>query len=267
MVRRRWRSDLAGQYAMAGRSAHGCSTPRWKKPGAQEYRDHPVRGSGPAGRPAPDNMDLLRRRRGLAKQLDRGLGLTDEGRQIPGPSCIPSCIRPTPNRRQPVAPAEGVEAFAHEQGYCTLEWLVVPVTDEADAGRAAGSRRPPSSPRLNASADPSAALPLWRRVRHRRGGRTFLPGRGILPAAVERPPRPWRRDSGRDPGGGRWVLSPPAPPAGYADAVAADFDSRLQQAAQEADITTTSAFDALEVPAFTSALPPRGSCGGRRNET
>ena len=39
------------------------------------------------------------------------------------------------------------------------------------------------------------------------------------------------------------------------DAVAADyFDSRLQQAAQEADIVTTSAFDALEVPAFYEHL-------------
>ena len=38
-------------------------------------------------------------------------------------------------------------------------------------------------------------------------------------------------------------------------AVAADyFDSRLQQAAQEADITTTSTFDALEVPAFYERL-------------
>lgn len=87
------------------------------------------------------------------------------------------------------------------------------------------------------------------------GGRTFLPGRGILPAAVEEAAETLEED--------QWSGILEADDGFYlllrrpldTDAVAADyFDSRLQQAAQEADITTTSTFDALEVPAFYERL-------------
>lgn len=87
------------------------------------------------------------------------------------------------------------------------------------------------------------------------GRRTFLPGRGILPAAVEEAAgtleeNQWSGILEAD-DGFYLLLRRPLD----TDAVAADyFDSRLQQAAQEADIVTTSAFDALEVPAFYERL-------------
>ena len=148
-----------------------------------------------------------------------------------------------------------MEAFAQEQGYLTLEWLVVPVTEEADRE---SCRQQAASlfSQINASTDPSAAFAaLEETYGTGEGGRTFLPGRGILPAAVEEAAETLEED--------QWSGILEADDGFYlllrrpldTDAVAADyFDSRLQQAAQEADITTTSTFDALEVPAFYERL-------------
>ena len=148
-----------------------------------------------------------------------------------------------------------MEAFAQEQGYLTLEWLTVPVTDEADR-ESCREQAASLFSQINASTDPSAAFAaLEETYGTGEGRRTFLPGRGILPAAVEEAAETLEED--------QWSGILEADDGFYlllrrpldTDAVAADyFDSRLQQAAQEADITTTSAFDALEVPAFYERL-------------
>lgn len=155
-----------------------------------------------------------------------------------------------------LAPGEGaVEAFAEEQGYLTLEWLVVPVTDEADR-ESCREQAASLFSQINASADPPAAFAaLEETYGTGDGARTFLPGAGVLPEAVEEAAKTLEE--------GQWsgileaddgfylLLRRPLDTA----AVAADyFDSRLQQAAREAEVTTTSAFNNLEVPAFYERL-------------
>ena len=135
------------------------------------------------------------------------------------------------------------------------EGVVVPVTEEADRE---SCRQQAASlfSQINASTDPSAAFAaLEETYGTGEGGRTFLPGRGILPAAVEEAAETLEEDQWSgilEADDGFYLLLRRPLDTG---AVAADyFDSRLQQAAQEADITTTSTFDALEVPAFYERL-------------
>ena len=133
--------------------------------------------------------------------------------------------------------------------------LVVPVDEEADRE---SCRQQAASlfSQINASTDPAAAFAaLEETYGTGEGGRTFLPGRGILPAAVEEAAETLEEDQWSgilEADDGFYLLLRRPLDTG---AVAADyFDSRLQQAAQEADITTTSTFDALEVPAFYERL-------------
>lgn len=192
----------------------------------------------------------------LAQMADRGLERSEAEALCADALLYRKLSQLSAESGSAVAPAEGaVEAFAEEQGYLTLEWLTVPVDEEADRE---SCRQQAASlfSQINASTDPAAAFAaLEETYGTGEGGRTFLPGRGILPAAVEEAAETLEED--------QWSGILEADDGFYlllrrpldTDAVAADyFDSRLQQAAQEADIVTTSAFDALEVPAFYERL-------------
>ena len=192
----------------------------------------------------------------LAQMADRGLERSEAEALCTDALLYRKLSQLSAESGSALAPAEGaVEAFAEEQGYLTLEWLTVPVDEEADR-ESCREQAASLFSQINASADPLAAFAaLEETYGTGDGARTFLPGHGILPAAVEEAAKTleenqWSGILEAD-DGFYLLLRRPLDTA----AVAADyFDSRLQQAAAEAEITTTAAFDALEIPAFYERL-------------
>lgn len=156
-----------------------------------------------------------------------------------------------------LAPAAGaVEAFAAEQGYQTIDWLMVPVT--ADSSRE--SCRQTASALFSQINESSEPLAVFNTLSETYGGdsgkgRTFLPDADVLPKTVQAAARSLDE--------GQWSGILEADDGFYillcrpldTSAVRADyFDDLLNHAAEQADIQMSDAYQALEAPAFYERL-------------
>ena len=166
-----------------------------------------------------------------------------------------------------LAPAErDLETFAREQGYLTVDhiWISTAAADPADAEAVAAcrARAEEAFAKLNGSADPVNDFAVLaetysdepNRDQHP-DGYTFTAGDGTLPAACEE--AAMVLEEGQFSGvveaedGFYLLLRKPVD----LDAVAPDyFDALLQAAADSAEISTTRAYDTLDVSSFYAAL-------------
>lgn len=166
-----------------------------------------------------------------------------------------------------LAPAErDLETFAQEQGYLTVDhiWISTAAADPADpeAVAACRARAEEAFSKLNGSADPVHDFAVLaetysdepNRDQHP-DGYTFTAGDGTLPAACEE--AAMVLEEGQFSGvveaedGFYLLLRKPVD----LDAVAPDyFDALLQAGAESVEISTTRAYDTLDVSSFYAAL-------------
>ena len=166
-----------------------------------------------------------------------------------------------------LAPAEqDLETFAQEQGYLTVDhiWISTAAADPADAEAMAAcrARAEEAFSKLNGSADPAHDFAVLaetysdepNRDQHP-DGYTFTAGDGTLPAACEEAAMALEADqfSGVvEAEDGFYLLLRKQVDL---DAVAPDyFDALLQAAADSAEISTTRAYDGLDVIGFYASL-------------
>ena len=166
-----------------------------------------------------------------------------------------------------LAPAErDLETFAQEQGYLTVDhiWISTAAADPADAEAMAAcrARAEEAFSKLNGSADPAHDFAVLaetysdepNRDQHP-DGYTFTAGDGTLPAACEEAATALEADqfSGVvEAEDGFYLLLRKQVDL---DAVAPDyFDALLQAAADSAEISTTRAYDGLDVSGFYASL-------------
>lgn len=156
---------------------------------------------------------------------------------------------------------EDVAAFAEDQGYVTVDYLLVSTAQVADgdteALNARRERAEEAFSKLNGSDDGAAAFEgladTYSDAEQRR--MTFLPGDGTVPQAVE--------DAAAALEEGQWsgivesdqgfyiLLRQPPDSAQVREGY---FDQTLQQAADEAEVVYTDDYDALDVASFYTAI-------------
>ena len=171
------------------------------------------------------------------------------------------------SQESPLHPQEGeLAAFAEEKGYLCVDMILISTADVAqdDAEGMAQCRERAESvfSQLNASEDPAgtfAALAQSSSDDADRAaypeGRTFLPGAGVLPAGAEEAAMALEE--------GQWSGIVETEEGFYIllrkpvdlEAVAGDyFDSLLQQAADQAEIRLTEAYDTIGTGEFYERL-------------
>lgn len=147
--------------------------------------------------------------------------------------------------------AEDVTAFAQDSGYLTLDWIFLSAADQDR--EACRQQAAELFSQLNASSEP---LSLFSALAEQYSddpvrGRTFLPGSGVLPAAVEAAAadlaeNQWSGILETD-SGFYLLLRKPLDTAGVVDAY---FDSLLLSASENAEVTCGEAYEALDVAYF-----------------
>jgi hypothetical protein len=164
-------------------------------------------------------------------------------------------------------PADGaVDRFGEEQGYLCVDNILISTADvpEGDTEALAQRRQRAESvfSQLNSSPDPAAGFAALAdtysddpdRAQYP-AGRTFLPGRGVLPAAVEEAAQ--SLEDGQWSGlieaeNGFYILLRKQPDE---EVIAGDyFDSLLQKAAEEAEIKPEKAYQEIHTGEFYEKL-------------
>ena len=151
------------------------------------------------------------------------------------------------------AEPEKLAVFAQEQGYLTVEQILFPAGADKEAARAQAEE---AFAKLNGAENQSAAFQALTEVAgEKRGPYTFLPGEDFLEASLEKAAaalEPGQCSGILECGDGFAILR--RLPVDGAFLAAEYFDCRLQHSAEEAEITTASLYEKLNVKAFYQAL-------------
>lgn len=152
-----------------------------------------------------------------------------------------------------LAPAEeDLEAFARQQGRITVDRLLFPAGEDREAAR---QRAAEAFARLNTAADLAAEFQTLASGEDRLERNTFTLGDGTLPAALEEAAQ--ALEAGQCSGileteeGFSILLRRETDRSGLEESY---FDSRLQAAAEAAEVRLTEDYRALDPAAFSAAL-------------
>ena len=151
------------------------------------------------------------------------------------------------------AEPEALAAFAAEQGYLTAEQILFPAREDRETARLQAEE---AFVRLNGAEDQGAVFQiLTETAGEKKGPFTFLPGEGFLETSLEK--AAIALEEGQCSGilecrDGFSILR--RLPVDGTSLAADHFDHRLRQAAENAVITTASAYEKLHVKAFSQAL-------------